>query len=194
MNTAATGYSPAGVGASGLGWEFDATLMTPPALASGNRAWSMTTRLVNDVSQPFASNAANFTGPPAGSNPNFGYAGLWPDESRPDGSSDGLGIRVRTMNPVGTNVFLVLGFSTFPCPMKMFGVGGSLVVAPPFIFTPKVKTVAAPPDQPPTTSEAIFGPAPGSPSFAPVTIYIQGIAMGGGGPVLSTMSRIDIVN
>src|SRR5262249_22498855 len=149
---------------------------------------------VDDVSQPFASNTTNFTGAPAGANPNFGYAGLWPDESRPDASSDGLGIRVRTTNPVGTDVFLVLGFSTFPCPMKMFGLGASLVVAPPFMYAPKVKTVAAPPDQPATTSEAIFGPAPGSPSFAPATLYVQGISMGAGGAVISTMSRIQIVN
>ena len=94
------------------------------------------------------------------------------------------------------NLLLGTGWSVLSTVERvgLLWLGGTLVIAPPFIFTPKVKTVAAPPDQPPTTSEAIFGPVPGSPSFAPITLYVQGVALGGGGPVLSTMCRIDIVN
>ncbi|MEW6744194.1 MAG: hypothetical protein AB1486_15690 [Planctomycetota bacterium] len=194
MNPDAIGYSPAGLGQAGLGWEWDATLMVPPTLASGNRAWYIATRLVDDVAQPSAHNPGIFTGAPAGLNPNYGYAGLWPDMSRPDASSDGIDIRVRTTNPVGTPVFLIVGVNTFPVPLPLGLVDGYLVIAPPYWFTPPIPTVAPPPGHPPTTSEAIFGPGAGSPGFAGFTVYFQGVSNGTGGLRLTTMCTIRIVN
>ncbi|MFO0983739.1 MAG: hypothetical protein U1E76_18745 [Planctomycetota bacterium] len=118
MNPDATGYPPAPMGGSGLGWQWDATLMTPPDLASGNRSWSMTTRFVDDVcSRSRAAPASSPVRLPAA--PNFGYAGLWPDMTRPDSSSDAIGIRVRTDTRWVRPCSFIVGFSSFDNPKKV---------------------------------------------------------------------------
>jgi hypothetical protein len=196
MNTAATGYPPGGVGGSGLGWQYDATLLTPPSLASGNRVWYNTTRLVDNTSQPFADNPTAFTGVNSGLNPNYGCAGIWPDLTRTGGSTDKIGVRVRTIEPLGTPVLLIYGLSTI-APTAVPGVGGLLSIAPPFQITAAVSTVIPPSglhSQNAAETEAVFGPATAPAFVVGKTIYVQGVVLGVSGPSFSTMSKFNIVN
>ena len=58
------------------------------ALGTGNRAWFIAARFAQDVLQPFADNPTVFIGgTTAGLNPNFGYAGIFPDVVRGDSIS-----------------------------------------------------------------------------------------------------------
>lgn len=192
MNAAAVGYSPAPVGNAGMGWQWDGTTLLPPTLGSANRAWRITTRFVDDVTQPFADNPTTFTGVNSGLNPNFGYAGIWPDTTRSNATTDKIGVRVRTTNPPGTLVLLLYGL-TSGAPTSIPGVDGRLCILPPYRTTPTVKTVAGGPDQPISTSAALFGPSPVPPVFIGLNLFIQGVSFGAV-PRFATMCRVNVAN
>lgn len=171
------GYSGA-PGISGLGWNVNTTT-NQIVLGTGNRSWAINTRLADDVLQPFASNAAVFTSSPptpngtgTGANPNFGYAGIFPDMQRA-GGPDGIGFRCRATAAIGSTcmLFLTVGVPFLPTAAPFPGVG-LLVIDPTLTFpfgplTPflAIPTVAATGGQPATTSEATFGPFPGDVSL-----------------------------
>lgn len=192
QNPGAIGYTGV-AGVSGLGWDCNTTTSVI-ALGSGNRSWNIGTRIDQGVAQPFADNPAAFTGAGGmGINPNFGYAGIFPWMARP-GTPDGIGVRVRVTQPVGTPVMLVIGGSAFPAGINVFATGPGLCVGPPYILSPPVLTgPPGDPSMPVTTSEAVFGPAAGSPAYAGAVIYVQGLAgLGGPSPELTSLCRIQL--
>jgi hypothetical protein len=211
MNPAAVGYTGA-VGLAGLGWTFNAATGVL-ALGTGNRAWYMAGRYDKDVLQPYASNPAAFTasGPlPAGTgdgaNPNAGYAGIFPMGARPVGA-DAIGLRLRTLAPVGTPTALIVGTMLFPAPI-FFPLGSGIDPASAGLYLDPsapdtlildlplgVVTVPAPATEPAFVSDAWWGPFALPPFFAGLTIYAQGVALTGFGPsffTISTMCRFTI--
>lgn len=171
-------------------------------LAGNNRSWAFRAFVAEDVLQPFAENAAAFTAsPPApagtgtGLNPNFGYAGLFPDVARAVGS-DNIGFRLRATAPIGSQAFFFLAF-TPQTPTLNVGIGflsidiNTMFPAP---FTPLLQqaTVAGGTGSLLTTSEAVFGPVPTAPSNAGVILYAQALTVDAitSGLRLSTMATM----
>jgi len=163
-------------GAMNLGW--DGPVGGMAVVSSANRAWRIAPRLGNAVTQPFAFNPAAFTGAPGtGLSPNFGYAGIFPDMLRLDPAMtpipDGIGFRLRATAPPGLVAVLVLSTTRLATPIPLPPLG-SICIDPSFTFPLFALTgPPAPPipgssqkPQPPGTSEALFGPFPGSPAFA----------------------------
>ncbi len=200
MNPTAVGYTGT-VGAAGLGWQADLTLLTAPSLGTANRAWYHATRWTNAVLQPSAHNNQVFTGNsttlagPNGANPNFGYAGLWPWEQRP-GGPDNIGFRARFTAPVGTPCTLLIGFAPLATPLHVGGVQGVLCINPsPLFFIVETKnTTAAPASQPSTTSQVQFGSYPGDATWPTgVSIYAQALLQPASGPkVFSSMCKMTL--
>lgn len=170
MRATAVGYSGA-AGVAGLGWDVNFTASTK-ALGSANRSWNIATQFVDEVVQPFASNAAVFTGvvyngtagSGTGLNPNFGYAGIFPDTVRGDqpgwqvGSTQGAGV---AMSVISTGTF---------APFSVPGIQGSVCLDPTnLVFTPFVPLTPSTP--PATGSFANFGPFPVPPLVG--LIYVQ---------------------
>jgi len=194
MSTLTAGYTTL-PGVAGLGWRWDVTTAgSPPLLASGNRAWWTNTQFAGDILRTNAYNAGAFTGSASGVNPNYGYAGMFPDMNRQVGgvtASDGVGFRVHATAAQGSPVYLFISSGIMP-PIALGGVNGELaldITSPAFgeIFSslPALPlAVTGPTGTPPglayatTTSEANFGPLPGDPllvglgalSFQAVTV------------------------
>lgn len=90
-----------------LGWDVTNNAVVPTSirLAPLNLAWRIGCRFAEDTLQPFADNPVVFVGGAAGSNPNFGAPGIWPDQGR----GDRLGFNVQTSLGVGSPYLLMLG-------------------------------------------------------------------------------------
>jgi len=200
QNVNVPGYSGV-LGESGLAWEYNLNPFSGPQGPNAtptlaNRAWRMHTRFAEGVTQGFAHNPAVFTGltyfpgpPPTGgtgANPNFGYAGIWPDMLRVPGP-DGIGFRVRATQPAGSSAFLLLGITTQPAPITFPGIGGSLCMVPLFdvILGPLPTTLAT--AAPVVTSQRSFGPFPGNAAYVGATIHAQGVTVGTNGIIVSSM-------
>jgi hypothetical protein len=192
MSAAAVGYSGV-AGLAGLAWEFDPVggLL---AVAAGNRSWDVTARFVDDVCQPFAVNPAVFTGLPAvpgvagtgtGLDPNFGYAGLFPDGGR----GDSLGFRVLAGVPAGSAAFLLVSLARAPFPLSV-GIGGLLQLDPATVVVFGPVATAASAGLPATSSEAVFGPFPLSPPIG-LSAFAQAVTIGAATPMgmFTTMCR-----
>ena len=154
MRAGAVGYTGA-VGLSGLGW--DSPAGGPPVLGSGNRSWNVRAGFVDDTLQPFASNAAVFTGAGGtGLDPNFGYAGIFPDTLA---RGDTVGWRALATGSVGDLAFLVLG-PPLPAGPIVFAPFGLLCLVPsgPLTNVGLAFYGAAPPGEPATTVAATWGP------------------------------------
>lgn len=190
QSPSAVGYT--GVpGQAGLAWEMNNNPFTPsgpntlPTLP--NRAWNMSTGLTSNVTQGFAHNVLAFIG--FANSPNFGYAGIWPHMLRIPGP-DGFGFRVRATAPLGTPTVLLVGYPPlFPAPRSFAGVGGALCHVPIPEVTIALGCVGteAAPGQPAGTTQAMFGPFPGNPTFLGGTIHAQGLTLGPGGLALASM-------
>jgi len=190
----AVGYTGV-AGVAGMGWGINYSTSVK-ALSAGNRSYSPAIRPAQDVLQPFADNAAVFVGgTTAGLNPNFGYAGIFPDLVR----GDGFGVRLRSNAPVGSAVIPVFDIATIA--PQNFGVDGNLCVnafGASAIILPTLVTVAPgalPPLTPSHTSELIIGPF-AFPSLAGIgNLYGQMGTLDStatGGVRLSTIARINL--
>jgi hypothetical protein len=196
QNPNAPGYTGM-PGVAGLAWEYNLNPFSGfpfpmPVANIPNRAWDLRTRYLDGVTQGFAWNPAVFNGAPnnqpsdPGLNPNFGYAGIWPDMLRVPGP-DGFGFRVRTTQPPGASAFLLVGISPQPTPLTFFGVSGSLCMMPLLdVILGPVTTLPAP-GQPATTSQAQFGQFPGNAAYVGAAIYAQGVTIGSSGIILASM-------
>jgi hypothetical protein len=178
-------------GVAGLAWEFNlnpfsGNLFPYPIPNFPNRAWDLRTRFVEGVTQSYAWNPMVFNGAPAGLNPNFGYAGIWPDMLRVPGP-DGFGFRVRSTQPAGASAFLLVGATTQPSPVSFPLINGSLCMVPFFdvILGPTPTVLVG--GQPLTTSQATFGTFPGNAAYVGATIYAQGVTIGANGIILASM-------
>jgi hypothetical protein len=198
-----TTFSPySGVaGTMNLGW--DGPVGGPAVVSSLNRSWRIATRFGDAVTQPFAGNPVAFIGPPCpGLNPNFGYAGIFPDSLRVDAGGmpipDGLGFRLRATAPPGALGVLAISPARLAVPIVLpFGticIDPTLAI---FLFAPLAPPPAPVPGstqkpQPATTSEALFGPFPGMAGFAGAgPIHAQGAVLTPAAPpVLTTMSTM----
>jgi hypothetical protein len=187
MRATAVGYTGV-AGLAGLAWEGPAG--GPPSLSSANKAWNIRTRFADDTLQPFASNAAVFTGAGgAGANPNFGYAGIFPDLVR----GDMIGWRALSTAAVGDLVFLFLGSPSPPgalpaaealpsLPFAPVGPGGQLCILPPWSGV-GLAVYAAAPGEPATTVKASWGPYVIPAVFAGTTLFAQAVSIKTGVPV-----------
>ncbi|MCC6785010.1 MAG: hypothetical protein IT457_19335 [Planctomycetes bacterium] len=115
-------YAPT---APGLGWSHNVTTGVT-SIHPQDLSWAIGVGLSEDVCQPFASNAGSFTGAGGtGNNPNYGYAGIWPN------APDLIGWRVRTMAPPSSMSVLILGPNLgAPQDLSFFGFSGLLCVEP----------------------------------------------------------------
>jgi hypothetical protein len=177
MSATAVGYTGT-AGISGLGWDCDTTLGTV-ALAVSNRAWPVTLITTSDSLQLFADNPAVFTGGANGLNPNFGYAGLWPDVNRPDG----IGFNVRTGAGVGSTAhFFVTGPSLLPAPVSVVGVG-ILCIDPNITIPAPLTPIASLPTVAPPTGSAAMSQASLGPVLIPgatgLTVHCQVLTING---------------
>jgi len=196
QNPNAPGYTGI-AGQAGLAWEFNLNPLSGPQGPNTvpnlpNRAWDLRTRFVEGVTQGFAWNPAVFTGTgnstpgDPGLNPNFGYAGIWPDMLRVPGP-DGFGFRFRLTAPAGSPACLLVGVSAEPAPIAIPGVFGSLCTVALFDLTLGPMLTVPAPGQPATTSEISFGPFAGSAAFVGATLRAQGFAIVGTDVVLGSM-------
>ena len=168
------------------------------ATLGGNLAFFIRTGLSNDVLQPFAANPGRFTGPSSagdGQNPNYGYAGIWPDGP----AGDQLGVRLGSQLPPGGVALLFISPATQPgVPLGGLGV---FCLAPPLLFlgtrpllAPGGSTHSPPADDFSllallATSEAIFGPYVIPAGLAPgLRVRMQAGAISGGSRSLGTMA------
>lgn len=136
----------------GLGWSHN-SMTGALVINTGDLAWAIGAGLFEDVCQPFAWNATRFTGAGGtGLNPNYGYAGIWPDIA---GQSDQVGWRVRTVAPPLSVCALFLGFNLGgPVDLSFLGISGLLCIDP--VLSMVQITVAE--DLCATQSSATFGP------------------------------------
>lgn len=170
MNVLAVGYTGA-AGLAGLGW--DVALGAAPILGTGNRAWNVRARFADDVLQPFADNPAVFTGAGgAGANPNFGYAGIWPDMVR----LDLLGWRALATGLPGDIAVMAISFVP-PGPAVPFPPFGTLCLVPgTTIALPLILYGPGPAGEPLTTVQATWGPYP-LPVMPGLTLYAQAVSL-----------------
>jgi hypothetical protein len=174
---------------AGLGWSVNLTAATPPINQTQRRVHAISIRVIEDVLQPYAENAAAFTGVNSGQNPNYGLAGIFPFLDRVDASSnpipDSVGFRVRATAPAGYDSWLFLSPASIP-PTTLTGVGGFLCLdvvtfAPDWPLLLAIATTQAAgthpmspysfPGEPASTTEAVFPPV----FIGPVGALIQGI-------------------
>lgn len=196
MDPLKAGY--AGV-ANQAGLAFDHNATTGALLAGTfNRSWFIIGRYGEDTFQPFASSPA-FTGTGgAGLNPNFGYAGIFPNFARVVAGSpnpDDIGFRCLTASPVGSTCVLALapGMASPP-----FGIGGAatgdsalLCLDPVTLFLYDVPTTTvAPPAGEPSGSQAIFGPFDGTGLGGLGPVFFQSAVVVGSQVRLSTMCKV----
>lgn len=175
-NPATVGYTGV-AGVPGLAWDVNFTAGTK-GLASSDRAWRMSTRFVDDVVQPFASNAAF-----GAEDPHFGYAGLFPDPTR----GDQIGVQLRSSAPIGTSSWLLVSANRMPAVTSPVS-GGVLCLANPIALIGPVPT-AAPTGS--SVSQTTFGPAPFPGVLPPgVKISVQGLTFPGPLFNLSTMATV----
>ncbi len=193
FRTTAVGYTGV-AGVMGCGWGVNYSTGVK-ALSAGNRSYSPAIKPGQDVLQPFADNAAVFVGgTTAGTNPNFGYAGIFPDVVR----GDGFGLRLRSNAPVGSSVIFAFDFVSGP--RTGLGVDGDLCLnfaSPSLTIFPVTLTTVAPGALPQYgtshTSELIIGPFSGLAGIAGAgNIFGQTgtiDATATGGVRLSTLAR-----
>ena len=197
MDATQPGYEGV-AGNAGCAEEANLTAGNAVTRVDGNPSWAIATRFDQDVTQCFAFNAAAFTGQFAGTcpgggggtgnNPNFGYAGIFPDLSR----GDAVGVRHRINGPPGTPSLLFASLGTV-APYSVFPAAGRFALAPASIFyVAAVPTVAAPPGEPATVSDAYFGPAPLPPAYSGLVVYLQCVKNLGGVYTISTMSTLKL--
>jgi hypothetical protein len=197
----AVGYGGV-AGAAALGWDVDLTLAIV-ALATGNRSWLVQADFSENTLQPFADNAAVFVGGPtapagpgAGLNPNFGYAGIWPDLVR----GDGIGLYVQSPHVVGSSVIFLLSPVLAPAPLAIPGIIGSLCVPLPPLSTlippaPPFFATVAPPVGAPWVSEFTLGPIFGLAALAGVgDLFVQVVTIDAGTGVVmfSNVARANL--
>ncbi|MGB3969714.1 MAG: hypothetical protein WBO45_23465 [Planctomycetota bacterium] len=136
----------------GLGWSNSASAGLK--INNGDLAWAIAAGLFEDVCQPFAHNpGGRFTGTGGtGLDPNFGYAGIWPDIAT---MGDQVGWRVRTVAPPSSLCVLFLGFN-LPAPIDLgfVGIDGLLCIDPLLHLV----AITTPADGCATQSQAVFGP------------------------------------
>jgi hypothetical protein len=192
MSATTPGYT--GVpGQAGMAWEVVLTGVAAGFVATStlNRAWNIGISFTDDILQPFADNPAIFTGspfPPAGTgtglNPNFGYAGIFPDELRPTGP-DGFGYRLRSSSPAGSTAYLFVSFATLQPPISLLPIGWLSLDLNAMFPAPLL------PFQQGTTNPAVFGPYPGIAGAAGAAIHAQCLTVSvSGGLRLSTIGTI----
>ena len=181
MSPNTVGYSGQ-AGQAGMGGQANPATGIPFPMP-GDAAFAIGVRFADDVLQPFADNPAVFTGSTwfpvgtgTGQNPNFGYAGIFPDMQRA-GGSDGFGVRLRATAAIGSATLLFVGpaMTTTPIPTT-FGlvcVDPASMLPGPFLPLTSLVTQAPPAAQPATTSEALFGPFPGDPSAVGFNLHAQ---------------------
>ena len=140
-------YAP--VANPGLGWSHNVTSGIT-SIHPQDVAWAIGVGLIEDVCQPFAANGASFTGVGGtGNNPNFGYAGIWPN------GPDLIGWRVRSMAAPNSGCVLLLGPNLpFPQDLSLFGLYGLLCIEP-WIALAQITQPDAPCR---SNSSATFGP------------------------------------
>jgi hypothetical protein len=181
MNPLAIGYAGA-IGAAGLGWE--SAPGGPPALAPGNPTFDLRSRFADDTLQPFAL----LPGPSA--QPNFGYAGIFPDLAL------GQQIGWRALATVGPGALaaLFIGTSTgvaLPAPLPVSK--GFLCLLPAPLVTVGVAKYHSVPNEPRGTMAAIWGPFALSPALAGITLHAQAVSIGSHGQfVLTTSCRTQL--
>ena len=188
MNAATVGYSGV-AGIAGLGW--DSPLGGPAVVAGGNRAWNLRARFMDDTLQPLAVDAAVFTGAGGtGLNPNFGYAGIFPDVVR----GDMIGWQALATGGPGDFAVLLVGTpfaggAALPPPVA--GIAGLLCLDPALGLTMVGGLVfygPAPPGEPAGTVAASWGPIFVPPVFAGFVLYAQAASFKAGGLVTLTTS------
>lgn len=195
---------PAGspIHSTNLGWDVGFVGGAPSTVHLGtlNRAWNIGGRYREDTMQPYADNPLRFTGGAAGNNPNFGYAGIWPDASL----GDGLGFNVQSSLPVGSAYFLLLGFELcpgLPLPPNLLTPDSSQILClMPFVVLGPVLTVAPPPclrwfgGAETSVSQASFGPItlPFVSCGNNGSIRAQGVGIAGSLLQVSTSCRVDL--
>ncbi len=189
QNSATTSGYSGQPGVAGMSWEYNATTGLI-SLSGGNRAWNIATRFTNDVLQPFAANTTVFTSSPVsvsggtgtGANPNYGYAGIFPDEFRTTGPDD-FGFRVRSSAPPGSTAYLFISFAFLspPWPLPGFGyfcIDPSIMI--PNAFEPIAQSITQSAVLAGTaTSEALFGPYPGTPVLVGGIVPAQAATVSG---------------
>lgn len=202
MSPNATGYSGV-VGQAGLGWQSNPNTGAPPAAMPGDGAFAIGLRFAEDVLQPFADNPSVFTGStwvPAGTgtgqNPNFGYAGIFPDMMRA-GGPDGVGVRLRATAPGGSVSQLYVGTGVLSTPIVVLPgfvcVDPSSMLGGPYMPWTSGFTQAAA-GLPPGTSEVVFGPFPGNASFVGFDLHAQCLTVNAltGGLRVSALATIHL--
>lgn len=167
----------------------------------GNASWWIRLGLSDDLLQPFAFNPVRFTGPSSagdGQNPNYGYAGIWPDAS----AGDKIGVRLGSSLPPGGLAVLFYSFSTAPGVFIGF-LGGTSCLGSPFFsggMRPLLVPGAALGSPPPedfalltlrAASEAVFGPVAIPAALPPGTrLRMQAVAFSGGARRISTLATV----
>jgi hypothetical protein len=190
MRTTAIGYTGL-AGNAGMGWDSNLTALTS-ALGSGNRAWNVGVRFIQDTLQPFADNAAVFTGlAGVGLNPNFGYTGIFPDLVR----GDGLGLRLRSKAAPGSSAFIAFDFA-LTGPLAIPGIDGALCLnLLTLTLLPTPVLTGPPPAGAGWASEAIIGPFTGIASLAGLgDVFAQcfTVDVGTGAGAISTSARTNL--
>jgi hypothetical protein len=181
MNPLVTGYTGA-VGAAGLGWESPPG--GPPVLAPGNRTFDLRSRFFDDTLQPFALLPGPFA------QPNFGYAGIFPDLAL----GQQIGWRALATVGPGDLAALFLGTPTgiaLPAPLPV--TKGFLCLLPAPLVTVGVAKYHSVPNEPRGTMAAVWGPFALSPALAGVTLYAQAVSIESHGRfVLTTSCRTQL--
>ena len=162
-------YDPTRTGNS-RGLAYFRNTPTDQLFVLNNVSYWIRQQFADDVVQPFAENFTRFTGPSTqqdGQNPNYGYAGIWPDPS----ASDRFGVRLGSSFAPG-GLAVLFASPTLGPPVFVPSLGGTFCLGTPLIrvatsplAVPGSFTFSAPPEDVgllrlAATSEAVFGPFP----------------------------------
>lgn len=165
---------------AGMGWE--AAAGGPPQIAARNLAWNIRTRLVDDVVQPFVTDASN--------QPilDFGYAALFPDAVV---RRDRIGWHARAQGNVGDLAILIVGPRAAQ-PTVFPGVGTLCIAnSGPWPFVLDAAIYRRDGLEPAGTMNAVFGPYVGVPRGP--DLHAQVLTLKAGLRVqLSTACRVDL--
>ena len=186
-----------------LGWDVGYVAGVPTNIWLGtlNRAWRIGGRYREDTLQPFASHP-RFSGGAAGLNPNFGYAGVWPDAAL----GDALGFNLQSGLPVGSPCFLLLGPDAcpgLPLPPNLLSPDSSLILClmPWIVVGPSITVAPGPCLRDPAlggfetcVSQADFGPflLPFTTCGANGSIHAQAVGINGPFVQVSTSCRVGL--
>jgi hypothetical protein len=181
---------------AGLGLDYNVTTNLL-ALGTANRSWHIIGRYTEDTLQASASSPA-FTGTAGtGANPNYGYAGIFPNLLRVVGgvtNADDIGFRVLSSLPVGSACTIAASLGMLNPPFSIGAAATSdsalLCIDPASLLILQTVLTVAPPTGEPATSQALFGPFDGTGLNGFGTFFFQAATVVGSQVKLTTSCKI----